>query len=326
MKPKLTIIIKALNEENNIERTIKSCIKETKNLSSEIILADSLSTDKTIDIAKKYPIKIIQLNNAKDRSCGIGPQIGYEHAKGELIYILDGDMEFEKGFLKKAIHELKTEEKLAGIAGQIKEMHVKNIVFARRSKSKIKLNYLNRLEMGGLYKKEALQSVGYFSNQNLHAYEEAELGLRLMQKGWKLKRINVPAIKHYGYQINSSFGVFKKRWRTRYIKGVGEYLRSSISKPYLKQVLYQLRIYVLLLFWWISLFVTLALLGITTIPIITLGCLTALFLLILLIKKRNIKDAIFSVISWHYSLIGLIWGFFTKQKNPNSKINSKVIK
>jgi len=92
-KVEISVIIKALNEEDNITRCIKSAKKAIKKLLGEIILADSLSTDKTISLAKKEKIKIVQLTNSKDRSCGVGPQLGYQHSQGKYIYILDGDIE-----------------------------------------------------------------------------------------------------------------------------------------------------------------------------------------------------------------------------------------
>lgn len=323
MSTEVSIIIKALNEEKNIARAIKSSKAATKGMDAEIILADSLSTDKTVEIAKKEKIKIVQLKNASDRSCGIGPQLGYQYASGKYIYILDGDMELEKGFLKKAIMELEKDKKLAGIAGQVKEMNTQNIVFERRKKGKKQVGYFDKLEMGGLYKREALEDVGYFSNRNLHAYEEAELGFRLTSKGWKLKRVNIPGVKHYGYTTNT-FGVFKKRWKTRYVKGSGEFLRSSFGKPYFLKTLWHLKIYVFLAFWWLLFVLSIV---INYSDLTKTWLIISIFLLVLFfLKKKDVKEFSFSIVSWHYSTIGLIWGFFSPKKNPNRKISAKVIK
>ncbi len=330
-QPTVTIIIKALNEEKNIERAIKSALKAIKNLGGEVILADSLSTDKTIKIASKYPIRIVQLTNPEDRSCGVGPQLGYQHSRGKYIYILDGDMELEPGFLEEAIKLMEEEKNLAGVGGLIKEMRALNIVFKRRKKKeRIKeKTYLDRLEMGGLYSRKAINSVGYFSNRNLHAYEEAELGFRLRNKGWKLCRIPVPAIKHYGYTTNT-FGVFKKRWRTKYVKGSGELLRASLGKKYFFKTAWHLKIYLGVIAWWAATITTIITGTIINKEIlkllIPLIMIALLIMIILIIKKKSIKEALFSITSWHYSATGLIWGFFTPQKNPKERISSKIIK
>ena len=59
-KAKISIIIKTFNEERHIERCIKSALMSLKGLKGEVILVDSKSYDKTVKLAKKYPIKIIK--------------------------------------------------------------------------------------------------------------------------------------------------------------------------------------------------------------------------------------------------------------------------
>ena len=133
-KIEVSVTIKTFNEGEKIAREIKGALQAIKGLSGEVIIADSLSTDRTIEIAKKYPVKIFQLVNEEDRSCGVGPQLGYEKAKGKFIYILDGDMKLNKKFIKKAIIEFKNDQLLAGVGGIIEEMNKSSIVFARRNK------------------------------------------------------------------------------------------------------------------------------------------------------------------------------------------------
>ena len=52
----LSIIILTFNEEINIEK----CLIEASKLTDNIYIVDSFSTDKTIDICKKYNCKIYQ--------------------------------------------------------------------------------------------------------------------------------------------------------------------------------------------------------------------------------------------------------------------------
>lgn len=54
-KASITAIVLTLNEELNIER----CLQSIAGLCSQIYLVDSGSTDKTIDIAKKYNVNIV---------------------------------------------------------------------------------------------------------------------------------------------------------------------------------------------------------------------------------------------------------------------------
>ncbi|MFL5730288.1 MAG: glycosyltransferase family 2 protein [Cytophagaceae bacterium] len=52
--PELSVVIITRNEASNIERTLVSALK----VSSDIIIVDSGSTDNTLDICRKYPVKI----------------------------------------------------------------------------------------------------------------------------------------------------------------------------------------------------------------------------------------------------------------------------
>ena len=97
----VSVVIKALNEESGIEATIESALRAVSKVSGEVVLADSCSTDRTVELAMKYPVRIVQLANASERCCGIGPQLGYQHSSGEFIYLIDGDMQLLDASLKR---------------------------------------------------------------------------------------------------------------------------------------------------------------------------------------------------------------------------------
>src|SRR5262245_62095924 len=98
-RPRVSILIKALNEETNIAGAIESAIAALDGISGEILLADSLSTDATVEVARTYPIRIVTLARARDRSCGIGAQLGYQYSSGDYICVMDGDQRLYRGFL-----------------------------------------------------------------------------------------------------------------------------------------------------------------------------------------------------------------------------------
>lgn len=61
----LTILIPCLNEEKTIGICIEKCLKLIKkeNLDAEILIVDNGCVDKSIEIAKKYDVRIIKANN-----------------------------------------------------------------------------------------------------------------------------------------------------------------------------------------------------------------------------------------------------------------------
>jgi glycosyltransferase involved in cell wall biosynthesis len=107
LEPMVSIIIKALNEERHIAATIESALAALAGIDGEVILADAASTDRTVEIAERYPIQIVRLGRIEDRSCGAGAQLGYQYSRGEYLCLIDGDMRLHRGFIQAAVQFLR---------------------------------------------------------------------------------------------------------------------------------------------------------------------------------------------------------------------------
>ncbi len=99
---KLSAIIITKNEEKNIER----CLKSLSGWTDEIVLVDSGSEDRTLEIAKKYNCRIFHLE--KWEGFGKTKQYAVNQAKNDWVFSIDADEEVTDD-LKNAI--LKTIEK-----------------------------------------------------------------------------------------------------------------------------------------------------------------------------------------------------------------------
>jgi glycosyltransferase involved in cell wall biosynthesis len=113
----VSIIIKALNEEQHIASAIESALAALDGMSGEVILADGASTDRTVEIARRYPINIVSLTDIQDRSCGAGAQLGFQYSRGRYLCLIDGDMRLHKEFLPAAIRFLEENSATAGVGG-----------------------------------------------------------------------------------------------------------------------------------------------------------------------------------------------------------------
>lgn len=328
----VSIIVKALNEERHIERCLRSALAalEAGGIDGEVILADSQSTDRTLEIAATLPVRIVQLQHASDRCCGVGAQLGFQLAAGKWVYLLDGDMELDAGFLPEALAALQADPRLAGVAGLVREMHVANLEFqarvARAGTSRPAAR-LPSLDMGGLYRREAIEPLGYLTNRNLHACEEFELGARLVTQGWHLTRIDVLAVRHYGHD-DASLSLLWRRWRSRYALGHGELLRSALGQPHLWFVLARLRSYriqaILALAWFsVSALGVLgewrtALAAGLLLPLVAIALMTW--------RRRSLASGVFAVLSWHVGLAGLIAGFLrSPPASPTAPVVMRVV-
>ena len=325
----VSIIIKTLNEEKKVATAIESALRAVEIFGGEVILADSLSNDKTIEIAQQYPIKIIQLVNPKERCCGIGPQLGYQYSQGEFVYILDGDMQILDTFLPKALEYMRKHPKVGGVGGKMQEMNTSSLEFqsrVERQAQHMKAGQVDRLDGGGLYRKAAIESVGYLSNRNLHSYEEFDLAIRLRAQGWQLHRIDTDAVRHWGHDA-PPYQLLMKRWKSGYIKGLGEIIRAALGKPHLKLILKdvkELRIYLAVIGWWITL---LFILFSSIEPLAKSALCIALLsapLILMTIKKKSLRKAFYSVTSWNLNAAGLLRGFFSP-RSVKKQIDSNHI-
>jgi len=86
MTPKISVVINTLNEEQNIERAIKSV-----SWADELIVCDMHSEDKTVEIAKKLGAKIFF--HKKEDFVELARNFAISKATNEWILILDADEE-----------------------------------------------------------------------------------------------------------------------------------------------------------------------------------------------------------------------------------------
>lgn len=95
--PKFSIIVPAYNMEKYIKRTLDS-IKKQSFKDYEVIVIDDGSTDKTVEVAKKAKVKVIEHKHA---GLSVVRNAAIKEAKGDYIVMLDSDDWWDKDLLKK---------------------------------------------------------------------------------------------------------------------------------------------------------------------------------------------------------------------------------
>lgn len=90
---KLSVCMMVKNEEKNLKKCLDSLNPILNQVKSELIIVDTGSTDNTVEIAKKYTDKVFFHQWNKDFAQMRNITINY--AKGEWIFIIDGDEEVE---------------------------------------------------------------------------------------------------------------------------------------------------------------------------------------------------------------------------------------
>ena len=88
---KISVIIPAFNEEENIAKTIKLA-KESKNV-DEVLVVNNLSTDKTEEVSIANGARVV---NCNEQGKGNAMEVGIQMAKNEIIIFLDADVKYVK--------------------------------------------------------------------------------------------------------------------------------------------------------------------------------------------------------------------------------------
>jgi rhamnosyltransferase len=80
-----SIVVRAYNEEKHIGKLLRGILAQTIQ-DVEIVLVDSGSTDKTVEIASEYPVKVIHIN-PEDFSFGYSLNQGIQACSNEFVVI-----------------------------------------------------------------------------------------------------------------------------------------------------------------------------------------------------------------------------------------------
>lgn len=132
--PNITILIPAYNEERAIADKIKNTLAlnypENKR---EIVVIDNGSSDKTYEIASRFPVTLLKSERGKLQALNRG----INYAKTEAIAITDADVELSEDSIKSAVSYLS--EKIGAVGGYIvAEAEEKNSLMREKEKYKKK--------------------------------------------------------------------------------------------------------------------------------------------------------------------------------------------
>lgn len=103
----ISIVITALNEQDNLARCLQSLIEQDIQEPWEVMLVDNHSSDATSDIARSFksrmPLRLIH-ENIKGR--GRAKKTGFDAARGDIIFSLDADTYAQPGWIAKHMERL----------------------------------------------------------------------------------------------------------------------------------------------------------------------------------------------------------------------------
>jgi Glycosyl transferase family group 2 len=179
-----------------------------------------------------------------------------------------------------------------------------------------------------LYRRSAIEQVGYLSDRNLHGAEEYELALRLRAKGWRLVRLNYPSIEHFGHQL-STYRLLWRRLKNKQASGLGELARAAYEAGNLRRILTEyFQIYFALygLLSWIAIVTTPIWAPTVFWGIVMLLMIIAFPMIAMTLRLRSFWSGMYSVVVWHVSALGFVLGLFHERRPPSQRIRSNVLR
>ncbi len=206
VKPLVSIIIPAFNEQDVIERLLISIKNQTyKNI--ETMVVDDSSTDDTAKLARKYTTNVF-IQPHSERS--VQRNFGASKAKGQYLLFLDADMELTPSVVSECVEKIQSNITIGAIA--IPELPVANNLI-EKVKAFERSFYSDfgdpDTDAARFFPKKIFNQVGGY-DINLTGPEDWDLPENIVKLGYKIGRIS-SRIKHYE-RIKSLMALLKKKY------------------------------------------------------------------------------------------------------------------
>lgn len=194
-KPLISIVTVVFNGEKFLEEAIKSVISQSYD-NVEYIVIDGGSTDKTVDIIKKYEDQIDYWVSEKDKGMYDGLNKGFNCATGDIFAYINADDLYKNNNVFRDIIELFVEEKYSLIFGNIEfiDVHGKsNYIYKGIALRRRLINYLGRIpfaQQTAFWTKNTYHDIGGFDSSLKYVADSKFFFNICLDKRYKYKKIN----------------------------------------------------------------------------------------------------------------------------------------
>jgi glycosyltransferase involved in cell wall biosynthesis len=113
----LSFVVPAFNEEGYLGDCLESILQQTKDMqdSTEIIVVNNASTDRTREVALRYPgVRVVDETR---KGLTFARQAGFMASSGSIIANVDSDSRLPPGWVDRVLKEFQANPDLAGFSG-----------------------------------------------------------------------------------------------------------------------------------------------------------------------------------------------------------------
>ena len=195
--PSVTVIVPVRNGEQTIQPLLESLQKlDYDRKKVEVIVVDGNSTDKTREIVKKYPVKLVV---EEKNGLNLARNVGIKCSNGEIVAFTDADCIVPNDWVTKIVENFK-DPKVSCVGGSAKALDTDFVSqYADNSIVRLMPNFPKREELEKVkpffkhpagcnmaFRRKAVEEVGYFDENIQYGFDEVEFADRICRAGYKM--------------------------------------------------------------------------------------------------------------------------------------------
>ena len=202
--PLVSIIIPVYNQFDFTYKCLKSILRNTQNIDYEIIIADDVSSDQTINI-NNYIKNINVVRNEKNLGFLLNCNNAVKFAKGKYIHLLNNDTQVQAEWLSSLIKLIESDDKIGMVGSKLvypdgRQQEAGGIIWNDASgwnfgrlddPTKPEYNYVKEVDyISGasiMLSKKLWDEIGGFDKRYVPAYyEDSDLAFEVRKHGYKV--------------------------------------------------------------------------------------------------------------------------------------------